>query len=77
MFEKDNTDKQECIGYVDFDYSGDLNKHRSTTRYVFTLAQAVSWRFIQQSTVTLSTTEAEYMAMMEVMKEANLASMLA
>ena len=70
MFEKDNTDKQEYIGYVDSDYSGDLDKRRSTTRYVFTLAQAVSWRSIQQSTVTLSTTEAEYMVMTEAMKEA-------
>jgi len=39
--------------------------------YVFILSKApVSWRSILQSTVALSTTEAEYMAMMEVMKEA-------
>ena len=39
--------------------------------YVFTLSQApVSWRSILQSTVALSTMEAEYMAMTEAMKEA-------
>ena len=26
VFEKDNTGKQECIGYVDLDYAGDLDK---------------------------------------------------
>ena len=58
------------IGYVDSDYAGDLDKRRSTTGYVFILSQAqVSWRSILQSTIALSTTEAEYMTMMEVMKE--------
>ena len=43
----------------------------STTGYVFTFSQApVSWRSTLQSTVALSTTEAEYMAMTEAMKEA-------
>jgi len=47
--------KKECDGHVDSDYAGDLDKHRSMMGYVFTLAQAsVSWHFILQSTVTLS-----------------------
>jgi len=71
VFEKESKGKQECIGYVDSDYPGDLNKRRFTTGYVFTLSQALmSWRSILQSTVALSTTEAECMAMMEDMKEA-------
>ena len=62
--------KQECIKYVDSDYARDLDKHRSTMGYVFILSQApVSWYSILQSTVALSTTEAEYMAMTEAMKE--------
>ena len=56
---------------MDSDYAGDLDKRRSTTGYVFTFSQApVSWRSTLQSTVALSTTEAEYMAMTEAMKEA-------
>jgi len=71
VFEKESTGKQECIGYVDSDYAGDLDKCRSTMGYVFTLSQApISWRSILQSTVTLSIIEAKYLAMMEDMKEA-------
>ena len=64
VFERDFTCKQECIGCVDSDYAGDLDKRRSTTEYVFTLSQAlVSWCSILQSTITFSTTKGEYMAM--------------
>jgi len=71
VFEKDFTGKQECVGYVDSDYTGDLDKHRSTKGYVFILSQApVSCRSILQSTVVLSTTEAEYIAITEAVKEA-------
>ena len=69
--EKDVGDKQECTGYVDSEYAGDLDKHRSTKRYVFTLTQApISWRCTLQSTMDLLTTEAEYMALTEAVKEA-------
>ncbi|GJR88938.1 retrovirus-related pol polyprotein from transposon TNT 1-94 [Tanacetum coccineum] len=43
-----------------------LDKRRSTTGYVFTLAKApINWKSTLQSTTALSTTEAEYMAMTE------------
>ncbi|XP_058202223.1 secreted RxLR effector protein 161-like [Rhododendron vialii] len=62
---------QLAVGYVDSDYAGDLDKRRSTTGYVFTMAGGpVSWRSTLQSTVALSTTEAEYMAVTEAIKEA-------
>ena len=71
VFEKNFTGKQECIRYVDFNYAGDLDKRLFTTGYVFTLSQApVSWHFILHSTVILSTTEAEYIALTEAMKRA-------
>jgi len=47
IFEKDSMSKQECVRYVDSDYAGDLDKRRSTKRYVFKLSQApVNWRSI-------------------------------
>jgi len=59
------------IRYVDSDYAEDLDKCRSIKGYVFTLFQVpVSWHSTLQSTVALSTTEVEYMAMTEAMKEA-------
>ena len=52
-------------------YAGDLDKYQFTTGYVFTLFQVpVSLRYILQTTVALFTTEAEYMAMTEAMKDA-------
>jgi len=71
LFEKDVGGKQECTCYVDSDYAGDLTKCRSTPGYVFTLSQALmSWHCTLQSTVTLSTTKEEYMALAETVKEA-------
>ncbi|KAH9684220.1 hypothetical protein KPL71_027928 [Citrus sinensis] len=69
LFKKDCG--QQCVGYCDSDFAGDLDKRRSTTSYVFTLGgDPVSWRSILQSTIALSTTEAEYMAATEAVKEA-------
>ena len=46
-------------GYVDSDFVGDLDKRKSTTGYVFTLAAvALSWESKLQTIVALSTTEA-------------------
>ncbi|KAM7513548.1 hypothetical protein LguiA_003131 [Lonicera macranthoides] len=64
---KDGADS--VAGFVDSDYTGDLDKRRSTTGYVFTLASGpVSWRSMLQATSALSTTEAEYMALTEASK---------
>ncbi|KAH9706494.1 hypothetical protein KPL70_012223 [Citrus sinensis] len=69
LFKKDCG--QQCVGYCHSDFAGDLDKRRSTTGYVFTLGGGpVSWRSILQSTIALSTTEAEYMAATEAVKKA-------
>ncbi|GKC85932.1 hypothetical protein Tco_1141649 [Tanacetum coccineum] len=58
-------------GYCDSDYAGYLDKRRSTTGYLFTLAKPpISWKSTLQSTTAFSTTKAEYMAMIEAIKEA-------
>ncbi|KAG8482828.1 hypothetical protein CXB51_024043 [Gossypium anomalum] len=63
--------KDGVIGYVDADFVGDLDRRRSLTGYVFTIGGcAISWKATLQTTVALSTTEAEYMAITEACKEA-------
>ena len=50
-------------GYKDSDFVGDLNKSKSTTSYVFTLAGgAINWVSKQQIVLALSTTEAKFIA---------------
>ncbi|BBG99481.1 transposable element gene [Prunus dulcis] len=71
LFQQDKVTGKCVVGYVDSDYAGGLDKHGSTTGFVFTLARGpVSWSSTLQSTVALLTTEAEYMAVIEAIKEA-------
>ena len=71
LFERDDTLGQSVIGYMDSDYAGDLDKRRLTIGYVFTFVGGpISWKSTLQSTVALSTTEAEYMPITEAVKEA-------
>jgi len=60
------------VGFVDSNYAGgDHDRRRSLTGYVFTLSScAISWKVTLQSIVALSTTEAEYMVVIEAVKEA-------
>lgn len=51
------------LAYTDSDYAGDVNDRKSTSGYIFSLSGgAVSWTSKKQPVVTLSTTEAEYIA---------------
>ncbi|KAL6333534.1 hypothetical protein AAG906_028719 [Vitis piasezkii] len=57
-------------GYVDADFAGDIDSRKNTTRFVFTLGgTTISWASNLQKIVTLSTTEAKYVAATEVGKE--------
>ncbi|KAG8477230.1 hypothetical protein CXB51_031112 [Gossypium anomalum] len=59
------------IGYVDANFAGDLDRRISLTGYVFTIGGCtISWKATLQTTVALSTTEAEYMAITEACTEA-------
>lgn len=50
-------------GYADADYAGDIDTRQSTTGFVlYVKGSLVSWKSRRQHCVTLSTTEAEYLA---------------
>ena len=58
-----------CGGYSDSDWGGSQDQ-RSTSGYVFLLnTEAISWASKKQSVVALSSTEAEYMALTQALKE--------
>ncbi|KAM6579722.1 hypothetical protein CsatA_008998 [Cannabis sativa] len=58
-------------GYSDSDYAGDRDNRRSTSAYFFLIGgNCVSWKVQLQPVVALSTTEAEYVATTEAIKEA-------
>lgn len=53
----------ELTVYTDSDYAGDVDSRRSTSGYAFLLSGgAVAWASKKQPVVTLSTTEAEFIA---------------
>ena len=54
---------EELVAYTDSDYAGDLEDRKSTSGYVFLLSSGVvSWTSKKQPVVSLSTTEAEFIA---------------
>jgi hypothetical protein len=64
------TPSKEVLGYCDADWGGDLEDKRSTIGFVFMIGGgAISWSSKRQPTIALSTTEAEYMANTQAIKE--------
>ncbi|CAJ2642245.1 unnamed protein product [Trifolium pratense] len=56
-------EKLTLVGWSDSDYAGDLDDRKSTSGYVYMLgSSAVSWSSKKKAIVTLSTTEAEFVA---------------
>ena len=56
-------EKKELIGYIDSDFGGILDDRKSTSSFAFKLgSSAISWASKKQPIVTLSSTEAEYVA---------------
>lgn len=65
------TGNANLIGYTDSDWASDIDKRRSCSGHLFTLAGgAVSWFSKLQPTIALSSTEAEYMALSACVQEA-------
>ena len=62
---------EAIIGYSDADWAGDVKDRRSTSGNVFLLGgAAITWASKKQSSVALSTVEAEYMALSVATQEA-------
>lgn len=55
--------------YVDADWAGDRKDRKSNTGFVFRLGGPISWAARKQQCVTLSSTEAEYVALSEASRE--------
>ena len=66
-----SSDKIDFRGYSDADWAGDLADRKSASGYAFMLLSApISWGSKKQPSVSLSTSEAEYIALsLEIQKE--------
>ena len=59
------------VGFADANWAGNADNARSTTGYIFYLANGpISWKSKEQKTVALSSTEAEYMSLTAAAQEA-------
>ena len=70
---KRNDFKEFLVGYVDSDWGrADDNDSKSTTGYLFKLFEnsTICWCTMEQNSVAASSTEAEYMALYEAVREA-------
>jgi transposase InsO family protein len=62
--------KIEVIGYSDADYAGDITTRRSTSGSTFIIGKGiVAWCSQRQKSVSLSTTESEYIALSQAVQE--------
>jgi hypothetical protein len=61
----------KLVGFADANWAGNTDNARSTTGYIFYLANGpISWKSKEQKTVALSSTEAEYMSLTAAAQEA-------
>ena len=61
-----HTNNLEVIGYSDTDFAGNMDSRKSTSGYVFMLANgAASWRSIKQTLIATSTMESEFVSCFE------------
>ena len=64
------TNPSQLSGWTDSDWGGDVDGRKSTSGFVYCLAgAAIAWRSKKQTTVALSSTEAEYVAAALAAKE--------
>lgn len=71
-FERDDTQNLGLIVHCDADWASEVTDRRSTTGYCVSLSKGsslISWKTRKQTTVALSTCEAEYMALAAAVQE--------
>lgn len=70
-YEKRGEEQFNLIGFVGADWAGDPIDRKSFTGYLFKLGgNPISWESKKQHSVALSSTEAEYVGLIEACKEA-------
>ncbi|KAH9735646.1 Integrase catalytic domain-containing protein [Citrus sinensis] len=70
MYGKSKHEVYEVRGYVDSDFASDLDRKKSISGYLFMLdSYLISWKATLQHIVALSSTEVEFVAVTEAMKE--------
>jgi hypothetical protein len=63
LYKHCSREELRLVGWTDSDYAGDYDDRKSTSGYAFTMGTgAISWCSKKQPIVTLSTTEAEFVA---------------
>lgn len=63
-------DTGDLVGYTDADWAGDVKNRKSTSGFTFLFGgAAISWISRKQSSVTLSSMEAEYVSLSEACQE--------
>ena len=68
---KESSQERTLVGYTDADYGRCLDSRKSLSGYLFLMDKClISWRSHLQPVVALSTTEAEFMAATDCIKEA-------
>lgn len=71
-FKRNAAFNNKLIGYVDSDWGGNEIDRKSTTGYLFKMfdSNLISWNTNRQNSVAASSTEAEYIALFEAVREA-------
>ena len=68
---QNNSNKPILTGFCDSDFAGDYDTRKSTYSYLFQFNNSpISWKTKRQSTIALSTTEAEFNSMEQAIREA-------